>query len=128
MANSIRVTDDDGNQYVGRLLLVGITYETHDGTFLRQEQFHGRIVAAGNGGIVFERAGTGERMNLPPILEKAPPGSYRLRSTGEILENPDYLARWTMNAPGDKAVSDEASNGNDDRDNDGSKSPRFRPA
>ena len=36
---------------------------------------------------------------LPPELrgiQPAPPGVYRLRSTGEELENPDFLYTWTI--------------------------------
>jgi hypothetical protein len=36
---------------------------------------------------------------LPPdgrAFEEAPPGEYRLRSTGEVVIDPDYLATWTI--------------------------------
>ena len=39
----------DGSQYLGKRLLVGITYEDHDGELIRREQFHGLIVEAGEG-------------------------------------------------------------------------------
>lgn len=87
----------NGARYLGKRLLVGITYETHAGEFLRQEQFHGLIVQAGKDCIVIERADSGERVSLPPELQKAPPGEYRLRSTGEVVVDPDYLAKWVFN-------------------------------
>ena len=85
----------DGRRYVGKRLLVGITYETPDGEFIRQEQFHGIIVEAGEGGLVIERADNGQRVSLPPQLQEAEPGEYRLRATGEVVVDPDYFARWT---------------------------------
>ena len=89
----------DGSQHIGKRLLVGISYEDHTGKLIRQEQFHGVIVEAGEGGIVIERNDTGARKSLPPELMEAPPGEYRLRTTGEVVVDPDYLARWTMKEP-----------------------------
>ena len=89
----------DGSEYIGKRLLVGITYQSHKGELIRQEQFHGLIVEADEGGIVIERNDTGEWQSLPPELMEAPPGEYRLRSTGEVVVNPDYLAKWIMEEP-----------------------------
>ena len=101
MPNPTHITGD-GSHYIGKRLLVGITYETQEGDFIRQDQFHGLIVEAGHGGVVIERADTGERVSLPPQLQQAEPGEYRLRSTGEIVIDPDYFARWTWKEPPDK--------------------------
>jgi len=89
----------DGSKYLGKHLLVGITYESHTGEFIRQEQFHGVIVEAGEGGIVIERNDTGARQSVPPELQEVGPGEYRLRSTGEVVVDPDYLAKWVMTEP-----------------------------
>ena len=84
-----------GSQYIGKHLLVGITVNGVDGELMYQEQFHGLIVAADDGGLVIERAGNGARISLPPDLTKASPGEYLLRSTGEVVVDPDYLAKWS---------------------------------
>ena len=42
----------------------------------------------------------GEILGLPPDLSStriAPPGEYRLRSTGEVVVDPDYLTTWNIN-------------------------------
>jgi hypothetical protein len=83
----------EGEAFVGKRLLVGIRW-TSGGEVVRQEQFHGLIVEADHEGIVIERADTGSRVVLPPQLKAAPSGEYRLRSTGEVVPNPDYLATW----------------------------------
>jgi len=39
---------------------------------------------------------------LPPDLrafQDAPPGEYRLRSTGEVVVDPDFISSWTINRP-----------------------------
>lgn len=85
--------------YIGKVILVGVTYLDHKGRFLDQKQWAGAIDAFSNkDGIRIKRRDSESYFCLPPdaeALEKAPPGSYRLRSSGEVIDNPDYLAAWT---------------------------------
>ena len=105
MPDPVRITGD-GRAFIGKRLLVGVTYETEAGEFISQEQFHGVIVEAGEGEILLERADTGKRVSLPPMLQEAEPGEYRLRSTGEVVVDPDYFARFTWRkAPGEQHES-----------------------
>jgi hypothetical protein len=97
----------DDSEYIGKRILVGLTYLDSKGQLMRQLQYHGfisRITAEG----IFVRLPNGEdHCSLPPdtaCLKKAPPGEYRLRSTGEIITNPDYLAQWTITKKGDAAA------------------------
>jgi hypothetical protein len=86
-------------RYRGKSVLVGITYLGHDGTPLREEAFLGRIVGyRASGCFVVERP-DGSEVELPPKVEAAEPGEYRLRATGEVVVDPDYLASWTAKAP-----------------------------
>lgn len=44
----------------------------------------------------------GEIFWLPPDVgpfQDAKPGEYKLRSTGEVVVDPDLLATWTVNNP-----------------------------
>ena len=45
---------------------------------------------------MIERADTGVRVVLPPQLQVAAKGEYRLRTTGEVVCDPDYLATWAF--------------------------------
>jgi hypothetical protein len=83
----------DGQAFVGKRLLVGIRW-TAKGEIVREEQFHGLIIEADEEGLVLERADTGPRVVLPPQIQAAPQGDYRLRATGEVVSDPDYLATW----------------------------------
>lgn len=86
---------------IGKVLLVGITYYTHDNEFIEQKQFYGEVVEV-NEHIVRVRKQDGEEFSLPPDLRSthpAAPGEYRLRSTGEVVVDPDYLATWNVNRP-----------------------------
>jgi hypothetical protein len=83
----------NGETFVGKRLLVGIRW-TSKGELAREEQFNGVIVEADEEGLVVERADTGSRVVLPPQLQAAARGEYRLRATGEVVIDPDYLATW----------------------------------
>lgn len=94
-------------EWIGAVVLVGITNVDAGGAFLSQDQMYGCIVSVQpDQGIELELWGerSGEHFWLPPELEafeKARPGEYRLRSTGEVVCDPDLLSNWTVQAPPD---------------------------
>src|SRR5204862_7385893 len=85
---------------VGSTMLVGITYAEHDGD--RHEQFFGEVLSADSkDGVILRLAGkrSGETFRLPPDLRgvsQGTPQSYRLRSTDEIVDSPDFVATWIV--------------------------------
>lgn len=91
--------------FVGKHVLVGVAYHDHKDKFLEQRQLHGIIVSAdARQGFAIELRGqrSGETFWLPPDLrpfEAARPGEYRLRSTGEVVADPDLLCTWIINKP-----------------------------
>ena len=90
---------------IGKYVLIGLTYHDADGQLLEQRQMHGTIVAAdAQHGIDVELKGVGygETYRLPPDLrplQPAPPGEYRLRSTGEVVTDPDLTCSWSVTKP-----------------------------
>ena len=103
---------------IGKTILVGITYEDEEGNPQLMIQFSGRIASADvQQGIVIRsenlklvnslipetrHRGDGDAYTLPPDLsaiKKAPRGEYRLRSTGEIVRDPNFLTTWTVRYP-----------------------------
>ena len=88
---------------MGKTVLVGLTYLGRTDEVVVQVQLHGKVSRISpHYGIGVTRAGTGELFWLPPDLrafEDADPGEYRLRSTGEVLVNPDLISTWTISAP-----------------------------
>ncbi len=93
--------EDLGAALVGAVVLVGITWERADS--IAEEQLFGTVETADADGVILVLGGTreGERYHLPPdpcAFFPAEPGSYRLHSTGETVENPDFLATWTVTA------------------------------
>jgi hypothetical protein len=97
---------EEADGMVGQLVLAGITYMAADGkTVTSHVQCWGRIISAKPEGIAIVCEGKmwlGETMTLPPHLSAfhaAQPGEYRLRSTGEIIENPDLTTTWSVTEP-----------------------------
>ncbi|MET0313879.1 MAG: hypothetical protein ABW275_05755 [Hansschlegelia sp.] len=97
--------DEDADWLIGKYALVGITWLKADGeTVARQVQQHGPIVKVDREGIAIDcqGAGAGETLFLPPatsFFAVADPGRYRLRSTGEVVVDPDVLATWSVQEP-----------------------------
>ena len=92
-------------EWIGAVVLVGLTYSSPDGTGARQEQFYGQIsVVDRTRGIALDLSGrrAGEIYWLPPDLrgfEVAPKGDYTLRSTKEVVRDPDLISQWTIEPP-----------------------------
>jgi hypothetical protein len=88
---------------VGRYLLVGITYVDSNEKVLEKKQIHGRVIRASmTDGIVLKLEPSGEEFALPPSTESispADPGEYRLRSTGEVVVDPDFTCTWLVKDP-----------------------------
>ena len=90
--------------YLGKYILVGITYLDHEGNEMHRKQVHGVVEKAAPDGITISLRGVhnGESWNMPPDLRAistAGIGIYTLHSTGERVENPDLLASWAIHEP-----------------------------
>src|SRR5687768_18130400 len=87
-------------QLIGKRALVGITVVDPGGKVVDQYQLSGEIIRIREEeGVIVLRLGSGEEYTLPPNLDAfqpATPGRYTLRSTGEVVVDPDLLAAWTV--------------------------------
>lgn len=95
--------DEEAKAIVGKHLLVGITHRNGNEEITSIEQFHGKICRASREeGIIILLSGSDEERWVPPDLsrlERAAPGNYKLKSTGEVVVNPDYLSTWIVYPP-----------------------------
>ncbi|WP_298330689.1 hypothetical protein [Asticcacaulis sp.] len=102
-------------RYVGKTVLIGISFVDDDEVVLGTFQTHGTIVEISSGqGIVVAKADGSGTFNLPPdtkALEKAPPGEYRLKTTGEVVIDPHYTTSWTLNAARPELMENYKQNG-----------------
>jgi hypothetical protein len=87
---------------VGKTILMGLTYLDENEEVLKQVQFYGTVTSADeNQGIAILKANNKDFF-LPPDINSivaAPAGEYKLRSTGEIIVDPDLLTTWTVTPP-----------------------------
>jgi hypothetical protein len=87
---------------IGKLVLIGLTEVGPDDTVARQTQCFGRVTSARSDHsivLVLEGQRSGDTYSLPPDLRSfnpAEPGEYKLRSTGEVVVDPDFLCTWTV--------------------------------
>lgn len=87
------------NELVGKTVLVGVTYVDADDEPTERVQYCGLVLHADDEGVQLRRSDTLESQWLPPRLEsyvEAESGEYRLRSTGEVIVDPDYHSTWTV--------------------------------
>jgi hypothetical protein len=94
-----RTDDANAAKLIGKHLLVGLTHVNADGIVREQLQLHGRITAIDESKITMRLHGSDEDFTLPPYpegFEPAEPGEYTLRSTGEVVVNPDLLGSFTI--------------------------------
>lgn len=98
-----------GQSYLGKYILVGVTYLDAAGKEKGLQQMHGRIVKADPvEGIEISLGGAyeGQMWTMPPdqrAIVPAEPGTYRLHSTGEEVVDPDLTSTWTVQDPAEGA-------------------------
>jgi hypothetical protein len=90
----------DLSEMIGKKLLVGITYLGTEDHPAHTIEFAG-IVTSVVPLVTIERD-KGEPFTLPPepdAFNPAHPGDYRLRSSGEVVVDPDFVTTWTVSPP-----------------------------
>ena len=99
-------TNEQLQGLVGKHLLVGITRYNLEGQVALLEQFHGTISRVSlEDGVVIKLMNSDQERTIPPdfsCMEMARAGQYRLANTGEIVEDPDYIATWDVYPQGYK--------------------------
>jgi hypothetical protein len=94
--------EDFAAELIGTHLLVGITHVDHGGKMVSQEQLHGQVIRASlaEGVVLIDSAGEEHWVPLDrEAFRPADPGTYTLRSTGEVLVDPEWLSTWTVWPP-----------------------------
>ena len=94
--------DNAEKELVGKLTLVELQHVDARGKQLLLEHAYGRILSVDpKDGIFIDCMGirTGTKLALPSELspfKAARPGLYKLETTGEEIEDPDYFSTWII--------------------------------
>jgi len=92
--------------YIGKYVLITLTYYDEDGEMVTQQQVHGIIKKADRArgfAVALQGVWEGETFWLPPDLRGFSParrGEYQLNSTSEIIYDPDLIATWEITRSG----------------------------
>ncbi len=79
-----------------------MTYVNEAGIELERVQVHGPVVRADQEGIILAAVPDGSEFWLPPDLSafrKATPGTYALKSSHDVVVDPDLLCTWRVTRP-----------------------------
>lgn len=95
------ITESAAAELIGKHVVVGLTFVDADQKPIRLTQLHGHVVKVNRRDGIMLKLADGSEYELPPTLagfHKAPKGSScTLRSTGELVEDVDYLVSYTVN-------------------------------
>ncbi len=96
-------TSEQAALLINQSVLIGITF-VHGETSSHEQMFGTIMEADPDRGVRVALGGSraGEDYWLPPDpcnFVSADPGEYRLRSSGEVVANPDLLSTWVIEQP-----------------------------
>ena len=86
---------------VSKTLLVGMVYVDSNGIVVERVQFAGVVTSVDP--LVEIDIGDEEPFTLPPdpdAYDVADPGEYRLRASGDVVVDPDFITSWRVTTPG----------------------------
>lgn len=93
------MSDITFDELIGKVILIGVTYVDKDDNLLDRKQWWGIVEGASSDiGIRVALKNSSDPCTLPPDLNairRAPPGEYRLKESGQIIQDPDFLTTWT---------------------------------
>ena len=84
-------------KYIGKLILVELSFLSESGDVLEQSQIHGFVEKIDENGLMRIRRDDATIFTIPfdeNTMSKASPGVYKERFSGKEIINPDYITSW----------------------------------
>jgi hypothetical protein len=84
---------------LNRRVLVGINFFNGELKLARREQYFGVIESIDTEGVSIRHPESGESFVVPPDLNAFRPaekGRYRMRTSGEVVDDPDFTAQYDV--------------------------------
>jgi len=89
-------------QYLkGKLFLIGLTFVDKNGKIIERYQTHGTVKRLTNDGIFKIRRDDHSIFQIPydkNTIRLAKDGQYREKTSGEIVDHPDFIMTWEITA------------------------------
>lgn len=83
----------------GKLFLVGLTFVDKNGKVIERYQTHGTVKRLTNDGIFKIQRDDRSIFRIPydkDTIKLAKDGQYREKTTGEVIDNPDFIMTWEI--------------------------------
>ena len=97
------MTEITFDELIGKVILIGVTYTDARDNIRCRKQWWGTIEkASASEGVCVKLSNSPDPCVLPPDLSavrRAAPGEYRLKESGEVVTDPDFLATWICVEP-----------------------------
>lgn len=87
------------SQLPGKSVFVALTFVDVSGELLDQHQTTGTVDRITEDGFLLLRQPDGSHFRVPAdpeFIRVAEPGEYRVRNSGQRVQNPDFLAMWEI--------------------------------
>lgn len=87
------------NYLKGKVFLIGLTFVDKDGKVIERYQTHGKVARLTIDGFFKIIRDDNSIFRIPYLkdtIKKAKLGAYRELSTGETVENPDFIMTWKV--------------------------------
>jgi len=86
----------------GKVFVIGLSFVDKDGQLIEQYQTHGTVIGLTSNGLLKILREDNSIFQMPfdkEIIEKAKKGEYREKTTGQIIQDPDFMATWEITIP-----------------------------
>lgn len=90
----------------GKRCLIGVRHLDAAGETTDMTQIYGEILVFNSEQLLIRDFSDGEEVQMPPdtsVFRYSPVGEYRLRSTGELVTDPDAECRWAVRIEADES-------------------------
>lgn len=85
--------------FKGKLVLIGINFVEKEGELIESYQTHGRVLELTDDGIFKINKNDNSLFQIPydlESIEQAEKGEYREKTTGLIINDPDFIITWDI--------------------------------
>lgn len=83
----------------GKVFLIGLTFINNKNEIIEQYQTHGIVSELSDNGLIKFKRDSTDVFQMPfdsKSIKEAPRGEYTEKTTGKMVQNPDFLMTWEI--------------------------------